>query len=124
MFLKTYNTKFDELIITFTDQSGRPLETDDKLNLTMLINKWKCDNIVRNQEQENMLNDMDFDHLRENIKKELLDIYLDAVKTTSKKVIHKVGGGGGGVNLYKIKLDLQYLSQKMTTLREKRLLKK
>ena len=101
MFLKTYNTKFDELIITFTDQSGRPLETEDKLNLTLLINKWKCDNIVCNQEQENVLNDMDFDHLRENIKIELLDI-----------------------NLYEIKLDLQYLSQKMTTLREKRLLKK
>ena len=101
MFLKTYNTKFDELIITFTDQSGRPLETEDKFNLTLLINKWKCDNIVCNQEQENVLNDMDFDHLRENIKIELLDI-----------------------NLYEIKLDLQYLSQKMTTLREKRLLKK
>ena len=101
MFLKTYNTKFDELIITFTDQSGRPLETEDKLNLTLLINKWKCDNTVCNQEQENVLNDMDFDYLRENIKIELLDI-----------------------NLYKIKLDLQYLSQKMTTLREKRLLKK
>ena len=101
MFLKTYNTKFDELIIKFTDQSGRPLETEDKLNLTLLINKWKCDNIVCNQEQENVLNDMDFDHLRENIKIELLDI-----------------------NLYEIKLDLQYLSQKMTTLREKRLLKK
>ena len=101
MFLKTYNTKFDELIITFTDQSGRPLETEDKLNLTLLINKWKCDNIVCNQEQENVLNDMDFDHLRENIKIEWLDI-----------------------NLYEIKLDLQYLSQKMTTLREKRLLKK
>ena len=99
--MKTYNTEFDELIITFTDQSGRPLETEDKLNLTLLINKWKCDNIVCNQEQENVLNDMDFDHLRENIKTELLDI-----------------------NLYKIKLDLQYLSQKMTTLREKRLLKK
>ena len=101
MFLKTYNTKFDELIITFTDQSGRPLETEDKLNLTLLINKWKCDNIVCNQEQENVLNDMDFDHLPENIKIELLDI-----------------------NSYEIKLDLQYLSQKMTTLREKRLLKK
>ena len=24
--LKTYNTEFDEIIITFTDQNGRPLE--------------------------------------------------------------------------------------------------
>ena len=32
---------------------------------------------------------MDSYHLRENIKKQLLDTGLDAVKTTSKKVIHK-----------------------------------
>ena len=24
VFLKTYNTKFDEIIITFTEQNGRP----------------------------------------------------------------------------------------------------
>ena len=36
-----------------------------------------------------MLKDMDSYHLRENIKKQLLDTGLDAVKTTSKKVIHK-----------------------------------
>ena len=28
VFLKTYNTEFDE-IITFTDQNGRPLEIED-----------------------------------------------------------------------------------------------
>ena len=39
MFLKTYNTGFDEIIITFTDQNGRPLEIEDKVNLTLLINK-------------------------------------------------------------------------------------
>ena len=39
MFLKTYNTEFDEIIITFTDQNGRPLEIEDKVNLTLLINK-------------------------------------------------------------------------------------
>ena len=39
MFLKTFNTEFDEIIITFTKQNGRPLETKDKVNL--LINKWK-----------------------------------------------------------------------------------
>ena len=32
MFLKIYNTEFDRIIITFTDQNGRPLETEDKVN--------------------------------------------------------------------------------------------
>ena len=41
VFLKTYNRKFDEIIITFTDQNGRPLEIEDKVNLTLLINKEK-----------------------------------------------------------------------------------
>ena len=31
VFLKTYNTEFDEIIITFTDQNGRPLEIEDKV---------------------------------------------------------------------------------------------
>ena len=35
------NTEFDEIIITFTDQNGRPLEIEEKLNFTLLINKWK-----------------------------------------------------------------------------------
>ena len=30
MFLKTYDTNFDEIIITFTHQSARPLEIEDK----------------------------------------------------------------------------------------------
>ena len=37
-FLKTYNTEFDEIITRFTYQSGRPLEIEDKVNLTLLIN--------------------------------------------------------------------------------------
>ena len=39
VFLKTYNTESDEIIITFTNQNGRPLEIEDKVDLTMLINK-------------------------------------------------------------------------------------
>ena len=39
MFSKVYNTGFDEIIITFTDQIGRPLEIEDRVNLTLLINK-------------------------------------------------------------------------------------
>ena len=41
LFLKTCNTEFHEIIITFTDQNGRPLETEDKVNLTFFIDKEK-----------------------------------------------------------------------------------
>ena len=34
MYLKIYDTKFHEIIITFTDQNGRPLEIEDKVYLT------------------------------------------------------------------------------------------
>ena len=36
MFLKTYTTEFDEIIITFVDQNGRLLETQDNVNLTLI----------------------------------------------------------------------------------------
>ena len=39
VFLKTYNTEFDELITAFTDKNCRPLEMEDKFNLTLLFNK-------------------------------------------------------------------------------------
>ena len=39
VFLKTYNTEIDEIIVTFTDQNGRLLEIEDKVNLTLLLNK-------------------------------------------------------------------------------------
>ena len=39
VFLRTYNTDFDEIIKTFSDQNGRPLEREVKSNLTLLINK-------------------------------------------------------------------------------------
>ena len=39
VFLKTYNTDSDEIIRPFTDQNSRLLEIEDKVNLTLLINK-------------------------------------------------------------------------------------
>ena len=38
VFLETYNTEFDETIITLSDQNDRPLEIDNKVNLTVLNN--------------------------------------------------------------------------------------
>ena len=37
MFLKNY--EFDDIIITFTDQNGRPFEIENGVNLTLLIRK-------------------------------------------------------------------------------------
>ena len=39
VFLKTYNTEFVDIIITFTDQNGRLLEREGKVNLKLLIKK-------------------------------------------------------------------------------------
>ena len=47
VFLKTCNTtKFDEIIIKFTEQNVRPLEIEDKVNLMFLINIEKCNDIL------------------------------------------------------------------------------
>ena len=41
VFLKTFYTEFDVVVIKFTDQNGRPLEIEDQVNLTLLIDKYK-----------------------------------------------------------------------------------
>ena len=39
VFLKAYNKESDDIIIIFTDQNGRVLESGDKINLILPINK-------------------------------------------------------------------------------------
>ena len=40
IFLKTFNSEYDEIIIWFTDQNSQPLEIQDRINLTMVV-KWR-----------------------------------------------------------------------------------
>ena len=37
IFLKTFNSEFQEIKVCFTDQTGKPLEVEDKLNLTLIV---------------------------------------------------------------------------------------
>ena len=37
IFLKTFNSEFQEIKEWFTDQTSRPLEVEDKINLTLII---------------------------------------------------------------------------------------
>ena len=37
IFLKTFNSEYDEIKVWFTDQNSQALETEDKINLTNII---------------------------------------------------------------------------------------
>ena len=37
VFLKTFNSEFREIKVWFTDQKNRPLEVEDKINVTLII---------------------------------------------------------------------------------------
>ena len=40
IFLKTFNSEYEKIKVWFTDRNSRPLETEDGINLTMVI-KWR-----------------------------------------------------------------------------------
>ena len=37
IFLKTFNSRFQDIEIWFTDQNGKPLKIEDRTNLTLVI---------------------------------------------------------------------------------------
>ena len=37
IFLKTFNSEYNEIIVWFTDQNSKQLEIEDRINLTMVI---------------------------------------------------------------------------------------
>ena len=37
IFLKTFNSEYDEIKVWFTDQNSKPLEIEDRINLTIVI---------------------------------------------------------------------------------------
>ena len=37
IFLKTFNSEFNKIIVWFTDQNSQPLEIEYRINLTMVI---------------------------------------------------------------------------------------
>ena len=37
VFLRTFNSEFQEINIWFTDQANKPLEVEDRINVTLII---------------------------------------------------------------------------------------
>ena len=80
MFLKTYNTEFGEIIITFMDKNRRPLEVEDKVNLTLFINA-----ITNELRTRKYVKGYRFLSFARKYKKQILDKGLDALKTAFPK---------------------------------------
>ena len=38
IFLRTFDSEFPHIHVWFTDQNSKPLELDDKINITLVIN--------------------------------------------------------------------------------------
>ena len=38
IFLKNFNSQFSYIEVSFTDQNSKPLEIEDKINITLVIN--------------------------------------------------------------------------------------
>ena len=76
VFLKTYKTEFDGIIISFMDQNVRPLEIEDKVNVDVFGFLSFAKNLFKKYG------------------KQLLDTAiktgLDALKAASKEVFHEV----------------------------------
>ena len=45
IFLKTFNSEYDEIKVWFTDQNSQPLEIKDKINLTIVFHIFLMDAI-------------------------------------------------------------------------------
>ena len=99
MFLKTYDTESDEIIITIADQTGRLLEVEDKLI-------WHCFLINTNDTLfyriTRIIHAIEFDKYGEKLLDTTTKTELDAAKTTSKKVIHKIAKETGELIANKI----------------------
>ena len=37
IFLKTFNSEYDEIVVWFTNENSQPLEIEDRISLTMVI---------------------------------------------------------------------------------------
>ena len=52
IFLKTYNSEYDEYKVWFSDQNSQPLEIEDRINLTMVIKDYMFKNTISSYKNE------------------------------------------------------------------------
>ena len=90
--MKYYDTQFDEIIITFTNQNSRKFEIPDKINSLLTNRSYVL--FYRNKKRKMYTRIcVFFFSFARNYRKHLLGAGLDPLKTAAKKVVNKVAGG-------------------------------
>ena len=97
--MKYYDTQFDEIILTFTNQNSRKFEIPDKINSLLTNRSYVL--FYRNKKRKMYTRICGvfffFFSFARNYRKHLLGTGLDPLKTAAKKVVNKVAGGTGEV---------------------------
>ena len=95
IFLKTFNSEFQEIEVRFTDQNSQPLEIEEKINLTLIIKQRSfAKNISTHATKvaKNMSNKHS-QKLLGSTKKST----TDAIKTASKRAIQNTAEATGDI---------------------------
>ena len=122
IFLKTFNLEYDETIVWFTDPNSKPLEIEDKINLTMVIKyriRMRYSIEPRDRVCVKGYGFMSFARSMSNkYGKKLLDTAkksaTDATKTASKRAIQKTAEASGDLIGNKIADKITSVSKKST----------
>ena len=94
--MKYYDTQFDEIILTFTNQNSRKFEIPDKINSLLTNRSYVLFYRNKKRKMYTRICGVFFSFAR-NYRKHLLGTGLDPLKTAAKKVVNKVAGGTGEV---------------------------
>ena len=98
IFLKTFNSEYDDIVVWFADQNSKPLEIENRINLTMVIKQ--CIKMRYSTEHIKGYGFMSFARSISNkYGKKLVDTAKksapDAIKTASKRAIQKTAEATG-----------------------------
>ena len=101
VFLKTFNSEFQEVKIWFTDQTSKPLELEDKINITLIIkqlNNIKMRYSIEPRERR-YVKGYGFMSFARNFSgkysKSLMDVSKTFAKTAGKKILKETAKATG-----------------------------
>ena len=94
VFLKTFNSEFQEVKVWFTDQTSKPLELEDKINITLIIKQYKNTLFVKGYGFMSFARNLS-DKYSEYLMDKGIDVSKKFAKTAGKKILKETAKATG-----------------------------